>query len=145
MTVEEFLRSYRRAAAEIDHMTKELEAARAQLTGLRAIVYDDMPKSRDTERDLSAALIQYEKRAKRLRQVIQMDLQRMRQVEQAIRTAPTRIEYQVLWLRYIDGMTMEGIAEQLDVSRQWVSKVRNKGLCNIIVNWDEVREHEKRD
>ncbi len=140
MTVEEFLTSYRRCAAEIDHMTKELEAARASLTGLRAIVYDDMPKSRDTERDLSAALITYEKRAKRLTQVIRADLERMRQVEQAIRNAPSRIEYQVLWMRYVDGLTMEGIAERLDVSRQWVSKVRNKGLCNILINWDEVKE-----
>ena len=145
ITAEEFLLSYRRAKAEISHMTAELEAARVQLSGLKAIVYDDMPRTRDTERDLSAALVQYEKRARRLTQVIRWDLQRMKQVEDAIRTAPTRIQYQVLWLYYIDGLTMEGIAEQLDVSRQWITKQKKLGIENIFINWDEVKKNERQD
>lgn len=131
MTIKEYLMQYRRAVAEIEYTLADIEAERQRVLGLRAIIYSDMPKTRDVERDLSAALSIFEERARKLRGIIEQDVALLGDIEATIRTAPTLLQFQILRLRFIDGMTLEQVAEALDKTRQWVSTVQGEALRNV--------------
>lgn len=131
MTIKEYLMQYRRAVAEIEYTLADMEAERQRVLGLRAIIYSDMPKTRDVERDLSAALSIFEERARKLRVIIERDVALLGDIEATIRTAPTLLQFQILRLRFIDGMTLEQVAEALDKTRQWVSTVQGEALRNV--------------
>lgn len=136
MTIKEYLRQYRRAALEANDILEEINAERQKMAGVRAIIYSDMPKSHDTERDLSAAYAEYEQfvakklRAYNRRQSI------MLAVRKTIEGARTDIQYRVLYLRYIDGLKWDDVAERLGVSRQWVNTVHGQALQQIRVVYE---------
>lgn len=129
--IKEYLSEYRRARADLEYCRLDLEAAYHAIAGLKAIQVDDMPRTRDAERDLSAAFAAYEETAKRLRERAAADLETMRDVESVIRSAPSLLQYQILRLRYIDGMKWDDIAERIGKTRQWVNTVHGRALVNV--------------
>lgn len=131
MTAEEYLLQYQRAKLELMHTQAAIEAERQRIMGLRAIVYDDMPKSRDTERDLSAAFAVFEDRARGLREAAERNAAIMSEVEQAVRNVRSRAQYEVLWLRYIDGLKWSDVARQTHKTRQAVYKTKRRALRTI--------------
>lgn len=137
MTTKEYLRRYRRAQKDMEYTLRDLEAARVRLTGLRGIQLSDMPKGHDPERDLSAAFVKFEEEAERLNRIVEKDLAIMAGVERSIRSVPTLTQYQVLRLRYMDGMKWDDIAEQIGKSRQWVNTVHGRALRNIRFFYEE--------
>ena len=131
MTKKEYLYQYRRALQSIADAEKDIERARHRATGLRAIVYDDMPKNPNVERDLSDAMAAIEASVNRYRETVERCDDVMRRVEQSIATAPTLLQYRVLRLRYVDGMKWDDVADAIGKTRQWVNTVHGQALKNI--------------
>lgn len=131
MTKKEYLRQYRTALQRIQDAENDITAARTRAEGLRAIQYSDMPKSQDMERDLSDAVALIEQAISRYRETVESCDDIMRRVEQSIATAPTRLQYRVLRLRYIDGMKWDDVADTIGKTRQWVNTVHGQALKNI--------------
>lgn len=131
MTIKEYLRQYRRALREANDILEEIEAERQKMAGVRAIIYSDMPKSHDTERDLSDAYAKYEHfAAERLRAYNRCQAV-MLAVRKTISEAPTELQYRVLYLRYIDGLKWDDVAERIGKTRQWVNTVHGQALQQI--------------
>lgn len=131
MTAEEYLLQYRRASEEIKHTLAEIERERQNLLGLRAIVYDDMPKSRDTERDLSAAYAIFEERAAQLREVVWKNAAIMAEIEETLRRVKNPQQYAVLHMRYIEGLRWADIAKGMHRTRQAVYKIKRRAFRTV--------------
>ena len=131
MTPKQYLQQYRKAAAILKHARDELELARHDAMGIRAMVLDDMPKSRNMERDLSDAYVKIEDRLRRLNIAEDACRAIMTEVVESIRTAPNELEYEVLYARYIDGRRWDDIAERLHISRQWATTIHGRALKHI--------------
>lgn len=131
MTAEEYLLQYRRAAVEVKHTLAEIERERQNLLGLRAIVYDDMPKSRDTERDLSAAYAVFEERAAALRETVERNAAIMADVEKTISRVKSPQQYAVLHMRYVEGLHWADIAKGMHRTRQAVYKIKRRALRTV--------------
>ena len=57
MTPKQYLLQYQRSYTAIRLAAARLEQAEHEAAGVRAIIYSDMPKSHNVERDLSDAMI----------------------------------------------------------------------------------------
>lgn len=131
MTKKEYLLQYRRALLEAQNILGEIEAERQRMAGVRAIIYSDMPRSHDTEHDLADSYAQYEHIVAGKLRAYNHQLAIMDAVGKTICTAPTRLQYQILQLRYIEGLKWDDVAERIGKTRQWVNTVHGKALQQI--------------
>lgn len=131
MTNKEYLRQYRRALLEANDILTEIEAERQRMSGVRAIIYSDMPRSHDTEHDLADAYAKYEHFVAGKLRAYNHRLAIMDAVGKTIATAPTRLQYQILQLRYIEGLKWDDVAERIGKTRQWVNTVHGQALRQI--------------
>lgn len=131
MTPKEYLSQYRMCVQMIEDAMGDIEKARSDAEGLRAIIYDDMPKNHNVERDLSDAVAVIEEKVRRYRATVEVCDDLMRRIEMSIQTAPTRLQYRILRLKYIDGMKWQDIAHTVGKTRQWVNTQHGVALQNI--------------
>lgn len=131
MTKKEYLQQYRRAQLEAQIILSEIEAGRQRMAGVRAIIYSDMPRSHDTEHDLADAYAKYEHFVAGRLRAYNHRLAIMDAVVKTIATAPTRLQYQILQLRYVEGLKWDDVAERIGKTRQWVNTVHGKALQQI--------------
>lgn len=138
MNKREFLEQYRQAAHDFDAAVSELQECKSRYEGIRAIVYSDMPKSHNTERDLSDAFAAIEAESERCAETCARCLRIMERVQNAINSVHDVDERRVLRMRYVYGMRWEDIETTLHYTRQWLDKVRRKGIQNLrMVNYGD--------
>lgn len=131
MTPKEYLSQYRMCVQMISDARDDIERARNDAAGLKAIAYDDMPKNPNIERDLSDSVALIEEKVRRYRATVEVCDDLMRRIETSIQTAPTKLQYRILRLKYIDGMKWQDIAETVGKTRQWVNTQHGIALQNI--------------
>lgn len=131
MTPKEYLSQYRMCVQMIADARDDIERARHEAAGLKAIVYDDMPKNPNIERDLSDAVALIEEKVRRYRATVEVCDDLMRRIELSIQTAPTRLQYRILRLRYIDGLKLNDVADAVGKTRQWVNTQHGIALQKI--------------
>lgn len=131
MTKKEYLQTYRLAERDFSSAVHELAEIRSRYEGIKAIIYSDMPKAFDTERDLSDAMAIIEEATKRCSRSCNTSLGIMEKVQRSIDTCEDIDQRRVLRYRYVQGMKWESIAETMGYSRQWVTVLHGRGLRAI--------------
>ena len=131
MTKKEYLQRYRQAERDFENAVHELTEIRSRYEGIKAIVYSDMPKAHDTERDLSDAMASIEEATKRCSRICNNSLSIMGEVQTVIDSVDDIDQRRVLQYRYVRGMQWAVIADVMGYSRQWVTVLHGRGLERI--------------
>ena len=131
MTPKQYLSQYQRAYRTVRLAARQLEQAEHDAAGVRAILYSDMPKSHNVERDLSDAMTKIEELAAVYRDTVKASTAIMSEVAAVIMRVPDKTQMEILWLRYVDGLKWEEIAEKMGYGREWVCRVHGKALQSI--------------
>lgn len=129
MTPKQYLNQYRRAYTVVRLAASRLEQAEHDAAGIRAIIYSDMPKSHNVERDLSDAMIKIEELAKQYRDAVKENTAIMAEVSATILAVPDETQMRLLWLRYIDGVRNEhDLANAIGYEVRWMWELHGRGL-----------------
>lgn len=106
-----------------------LEQAEHDAAGIRAIIYSDMPKSRNVEQDLSDAMIKIEELARQYKEIVKANTDLMAEVSATILAVPNETQMRVLWLRYIEGIRNEqDLAAAMGYEPRWMWELHGRGL-----------------
>lgn len=129
MTPKQYLNQYRRAYTVVRLAASRLEQAEHDAAGIRAIIYSDMPKSHNVERDLSDAMIKIEELANQYRDAVKENTAIMAEVSAVILAVPDETQMRLLWLRYIDGVRDEhDLASAIGYEVRWMWELHGRGL-----------------
>ncbi len=129
MTPKQYLNQYRRAYTVVRLAASRLEQAEHDAAGIRAIIYSDMPKSHNVERDLSDAMIKIEELANQYREAVKENTAIMAEVSAVILAVPDETQMRLLWLRYIDGVRNEhDLASAIGYEVRWMWELHGRGL-----------------
>lgn len=129
MTPKQYLNQYRRAYTVVRLAASRLEQAEHDAAGIRAIIYSDMPKSHNVERDLSDAMIKIEELANQYRDAVKENTAIMAEVSATILAVPDETQMRLLWLRYIDGVRNEhDLANAIGYEVRWMWELHGRGL-----------------
>lgn len=129
MTPKQYLNQYRRAYTVVRLAASRLEQAEHDAAGIRAIIYSDMPKSHNAERDLSDAMIKIEELANQYRDAVKENTAIMAEVSATILAVPDETQMRLLWLRYIDGVRNEhDLANAIGYEVRWMWELHGRGL-----------------
>lgn len=131
MTAKEFLRRVRGIDRRIDQAQERVDRVRARLEAGRMANLSGMPRggSRDWT-ETADKLIELEQRVNaNIREMVRWKLAAMDAID-AVEEARLR---EVLELYYIDGVTWEQVAEQMQLDPRWVYRLHGKALLKICV------------
>ena len=131
MDKKDFLRSYERAKRYEARCKLRLEEYRARQMGV-AVKYSDMPKGTDLH-DLSDYMVGLEEIEKRLAMQFGVTNKVYDIVMKALSTVSDPIEYDVLFYRYIKGMTAATTGMKVCMSDWNVYKVEKKAFEHLEV------------
>lgn len=132
MTPKQYLSRYQRAYMAVRLAASRLEQAEHDAAGIRAIIYSDMPKSHNVERDLSDAIIKIEELAAEYKQIVKANTGIMSEVAAVILAVPDETQMRLLWLRYIDGIKNEHeLASAIGYEVRWMWELHGRGLSAV--------------
>lgn len=132
MTPKQYLLQYQRAYTAVRLAAARLEQAEYEAAGVRAIIYSDMPKSHNVERDLSDAMIKIEEMAGKYRDAVKANTAIMSEVSAVILAVPDPVQMKLLWYRYIDGVRNEHeLASMIGYEVRWMWELHGRGLQEV--------------
>ena len=124
-----YLERYRAAVNAERRIADSL--ATLENVGAKSPLYDGMPHSQDTERDLSDLMVKIDKELSRLLRKKQETVQLRQEIEAVITSLSDETERMVLWLRYIRFYSWEKIAVELGYVIRQVYRTQGKALNNL--------------
>lgn len=128
-----WLRRYREAAAEQDRLMAEIARWRS-LAERVSPTLSGMPAGSGGPARMIAAVERMDELEAELAEQIVERVATRREIGQAIDRLPDERLARLLRLRYIDGMTWEKIAVQMDMTYQWVCQLHGKSLELIVID-----------
>lgn len=128
-----WLRRYREAAAEQDRLMAEIARWRSLAERVSPTLSGMHAGSGGPARMIAAVERMDELEAELAEQIVERVATR-REIGQAIDRLPDERLARLLRLRYIDGMTWEKIAVQMDMTYQWVCQLHGKSLELIVID-----------
>lgn len=132
MTPKQYLSQYQHAYMAVRLAASRLEQAEHDAAGVRAILYSDMPKSHNVERDLSDAMVKIEELAGEYRNIVEEQTAIMSEVAAVILAVPDETQMRLLWLRYIDGVRNEhDLASAIGYEVRWMWELYGRGLSAV--------------
>lgn len=132
MTPKQYLLQYQRAYMAVRLAASKLEQAEHDAAGVRAILYSDMPKSHNVERDLSDAMVRIEELAAAYKDIVKEKTSIMSEVSAVILAVPDETQMRLLWLRYIDGIRNEHeLASAIGYEVRWMWELHGRGLSAV--------------
>lgn len=135
MTTDEakqWLNRYRDASMAVKRLEAQLAEVRANMDGVRAIQYSDMPKSQSVSGDLSDVVALVTEMEADIATRKAQAITTMREVMEVIEHVPSERQRSVLSQRYINQMEWEDIAASYPYDRSWVFRVHGAALLNVI-------------
>lgn len=131
MTKEE-LRAYRTLAAERDHLLDEIAMVDARLYGPRVLTLTGMPSGSHAEEGDAMAALTDKAAAIRARYAVLIEelADRLLAIEDAIGGLEP-VKRRLLRLRYIDGLTWERVAVEMDYSWTQVHRLHGEALAEL--------------
>ena len=124
------MRQYQRLTKKIEIAEAELEAVREARSSI-SVQMDGMPRGSglaDKTATLAAKLIDMESELVDLRAEA---WEARRRVVATINKVPSAEQSKVLYLRYIEGMTWDGIVEAMAYSYKWVFILHGRALQEV--------------
>lgn len=131
MTPKQYLNQYRTASRAIRLARLQVEKAEHEASGIRAILYSDMPKSHNVEHDLSDAMIRIEELAHEYNDVVKVNTRIIADVGATIQEVSDPIWREILWLRYIECMKWEDIAVEIHMTDRWMFTLHGRALRDV--------------
>lgn len=121
----EWLKSYRALDGKIESMTEQLQVWNARATKITATISQE-PKAAGSGDQLQRCIDQICELQTEIAQEMDKLRKRKQQIETAIRGLSEKSYQDILWYRYIQGMTFEEIAIKMSYSwRQVCRKHKN--------------------
>lgn len=128
-----WLRRYREAVAEQDRLMDEIKSWRS-LAERVSPALSCLPRGSGGPGRMISAVEHINALEAELAEQIVERVSTRREIGQAIGRVPDERLARLLRLRYIDGMTWEKIAVQMDMTYQWVCKLHGKSLELIVID-----------
>lgn len=128
-----WLRRYREAVAEQDRLMDEIKSWRS-LAERVSPALSCLPRGSGGPGRMISAVEHISALETELADQIAERVSTRREIGQAIGQVPDERLARLLRLRYIDGMTWEKIAVQMDMTYQWVCKLHGKSLELIVID-----------
>ena len=128
-----WLRRYREAAAEQDRLMAEI-ARWHSLAERVSPTLSGMPAGGGGPGRMISAVEHINALEAELAEQLAERVATRREIGQAIGRVPDERLARLLRLRYIDGMTWEKIAVQMDMTYQWVCQLHGKSLELIVID-----------
>ena len=126
-----YLERYRAAVNAERRIADSL--ATLETVGAKSPLYDGMPHSQDTERDLSDFMVKIDKELSRLLRKKQETVQLRQEIEAVITSLSDETERMVLWLRYIRFYSWEMVAVEISHEYRYVLKLHGSALNHISI------------
>ncbi|NLG92543.1 MAG: sigma-70 family RNA polymerase sigma factor [Clostridiales bacterium] len=138
MTAKEFLQQYQIVNHEIHSKLDEIHSLRELATKTTHSLTHDRVQSSGAQDRVSVIV----GKIVDMEHEVDLEVNRLqtvkKKIEAAIRAVPDAKQRTVLTCRYINGQTWERIAEDLDVSYQWVCELHSRALKKISEQMIEV-------
>lgn len=126
----EWLKSYRALDAKIESLTEDLQVWNARATKITATISQE-PKASSSGDQLQRCVDKICELREEISQEVDKLRQRRQQIEAAIDALSEKSCQDILWYRYIEGMTFEEIAIKMDYSWRQVCRKHKKALENL--------------
>ena len=127
----DLLRSYRVAYLAAADAARRLDEFRQRNAGVKAIVYDTMPKGSPTPRDLSDYAAKLDDLVGDVWREAQKYQAQSRRVMAVIENVSDARERRLLSLRYLDFYTFEAVADTMGYSVRQVLRIHRRAIENL--------------
>lgn len=127
MNPKEYLQLYKAYGHKISYLEMEYDALNEEIDSIKTKL-DGMPKGSnlaDKTGELSAQLADT---AEELLDARSEAWNMRKHILNTIKEIPNMREQKILYLRYIYGLEWDQIAEEMDLTRQWVNTLHGRGL-----------------
>lgn len=123
----EWLKSYRALDAKIESLTEDLQVWNARATKITATISQE-PKASSSGDQLQRCV----DKICELREEISREMDKLRQcrqqIEAAIQTLDDERYRDLLWYKYIEGISLLLVAERMNLSWRWVQELHKKAV-----------------
>lgn len=126
----EWLKNYRALDAKIESLTEDLQVWNARATKITATISQE-PKASSSGDQIQRCVDKICELREEISQEVDKLRQRRQQIEAAIRTLEDERYRDLLWYRYIEGMTWDEIAVKMYYSRMQVCRFHGRALNKI--------------
>lgn len=126
----EWLKNYRALDAKIESLTEDLQVWNARATKITATISQE-PKASSSGDQIQRCVDKICELREEISQEVDKLRQRRQQIEAAIRTLEDERYRDLLWYRYIEGMTWDEIAVKMYYSRMQVCRLHGRALNKI--------------
>ena len=130
-----YLSRYQIARAEVGDIEKRIERVRSEMMGVKGISYEggDMPKARNTERDLSDYMVRIDDLIHDWQNARVRAIELMREISETINAIDHNQARRVLMLHFVDGYSYEDIADMIPCDVRTVFRYRAIGLRKAVI------------
>ena len=130
-----YLSRYQIARAEVGDIEKRIERVRSEMMGVKGISYEggDMPKARNTERDLSDYMVRIDDLIHDWQNARVRAIELMREISETINAIDHNQARRVLMLHFVDGYSYEDIADMIPCDVRTVFRYRAIGLRKVVI------------
>lgn len=135
MTTDEakqWLNRYRDASMAVKRLESQLAEVRANMDGVRAIQYSDMPKSPSVSGDLSDAVALVTEMEADIATRKAQAITTMREVMEVIEQVESERQRAVLNARYIEQKSWHKIARDIGYELSYVFRIHGMALLSVI-------------
>lgn len=127
MTTADDVKAIRFLATEVENMEERLAVLKNRAIGVGAIVIDPTPKGSSQLNPKEQAYANYLAELDKYQRKVAEYAKKLNEVEQALETLKP-LEREVVRLKYVDGMTLERIGDELGYSRANIKYHLRKAL-----------------
>ena len=129
----DYLYRYKIAKGEVKDIERRIDRVRAEMMGVKGISYEggDMPKARNTERDLSDYMVRIDDLIHDWQDAQNRALDVMREVSDTINSISNAQARRVLMLYYVDGKKYPEIQKIIPCGNNTCFKWRRIGLMEV--------------
>ena len=130
-----YLSRYQIARAEVGDIEKRIKRVRSEMMGVKGISYEggDMPKARNTERDLSDYMVRIDDLIHDWQDARVRAIELMREISETINAIDHNQARRVLMLHFVDGYSYEDIADMIPCDVRTVFRYRAIGLRKVVI------------
>ncbi len=123
----EWLKSYRELDGKIESMTEQLQVWNARATKITATISQE-PKAAGSGDQLQRCIDQICELQTEIAQEMDKLRKRKQQIETAIHTVSDKRYRDLLWYRYIEGISLALTAERMNRSWRWIQELHREAV-----------------
>lgn len=131
MTPKEYLSQYQQLNRDINRLLEEKERWKALATRVTLSQSEGGRGSGSQNGRIPSAVEKIMETEDKINARIDQLIDLRQEIESRLDTLPDGKQKEVLHRRYILGMTLEQIAEKMNISRQWVNSLHGRGLQKL--------------